>query len=148
MAGDYLRRSTQPRDAIYIFGSEPEILFHAGRRSASRFIESYHQAGNYPDSELRQAEVMEEIRKVRPRFIVVVLVPTSFMRWPPTEPQLAKELQVMLRAEYEVVALTRSRADGLVSWVEDSEACAEWQHRSIWYDRQEGEASLVIWKRN
>ena len=42
------RRTTNPDDPIYVWGSVPEIYWASGRRPATRFLTSSFLTGNYP----------------------------------------------------------------------------------------------------
>jgi len=76
---EYLRRTSEPDESIYIVGSEPQILFHAGRRSATRYIIFYPLTGPYPDALERQRELMREIEVARPRYVVWVDLRASLL---------------------------------------------------------------------
>ena len=59
-------------DTIFILGSEPQILFYANRKSATRYIFLYPLSGNFPDVRKRQLQAMQEIRNSDPKVIVLV----------------------------------------------------------------------------
>src|SRR5204863_248388 len=76
-----LRDRSTPDDRIFIFGSEPQILFYAGRRSASRYVFLYPLFTGGSDAPARQREVTEELRRP-PRFVVIVHVAAPFVAAP------------------------------------------------------------------
>lgn len=73
----YIRLTSGPDETVFIVGSEPEILFHAERRSATRYIFVYPLTRNYPDVLERQREAIAEVRRARPRYVVWVYVGAS-----------------------------------------------------------------------
>ena len=40
--GAFLAERSEPGDTVFVYGSEPQILVHARRRSASRYVLAYH----------------------------------------------------------------------------------------------------------
>ncbi|MCC7290744.1 MAG: glycosyltransferase family 39 protein [Phycisphaerales bacterium] len=69
---EYLRASGEPSDRILILGSEPQILFHAHRRSATRYVIMYPLFGPYADALQRQEEVLRELAAAPPEWIIEV----------------------------------------------------------------------------
>ena len=69
--GEYLRETTAPQDRILVVGSEPEILFHARRRSATRFTIFYPFTGNFAGADAMVEEFFREIRQHPPRKVVL-----------------------------------------------------------------------------
>ena len=108
-----LRQLTGPDDTIYVFGSEPQILFYAERRNASRYIYVYPLFMGSHDRAERQISVVRELRRNQPRFIVVVTrhVPTSFLRKPDSPGILETELDRMLQADYLAFAVVEVSRD-------------------------------------
>jgi hypothetical protein len=66
---------TAPDDTVFIFGAEPEILFYAQRRSASRYIYLFPLYGPWPDALDRQRQVAQEVREASPA--AVLLMPNA-----------------------------------------------------------------------
>lgn len=75
--GEYLRTRTAPGEAVFVLGSEPQVLFHAERRSATRYIFLDPLLGSFPDAAARQQEAIEEVRRARPAAVVFVRHPNS-----------------------------------------------------------------------
>ena len=71
-------RRTHPGDRIAIFGSEPEILFYAGRRSATGYVYMYELMEEHPFAEQMQREMIAEIGRSAPAMIVDVRVEPSW----------------------------------------------------------------------
>ncbi len=83
--GAYLRRHTGAGDRIAVLGSETQILFYARRRSASRFVNTYYLTANHPRNRAMQQEMIHDIERVKPLYVVAVTAPTSWL-WRPDSP--------------------------------------------------------------
>jgi hypothetical protein len=76
----YIREHSDPDDTVFVFGSEPQTYYYAGRKCASRYIFVYPllpQERPQPDVGRRQQEVLDELSERRPRFIVYVTLSYS-----------------------------------------------------------------------
>jgi hypothetical protein len=76
----HIREHSAADDRVFIVGSEPQILFHAQRRSATRYIFFYPLTGDYPDARARQQQAVGEFDAARPLYVVWVELPTSHLR--------------------------------------------------------------------
>ena len=95
---DYLRTHTDPDDQVFVYGSEPQILFLGQRRSASRYIFVYPVTS--AGQEDRQRQVIDELRRRRPAYIVWVRVPSSQLWSLQADPLLEHEMQRLVRGAY------------------------------------------------
>jgi len=77
--GRYLRAHTNPDDTLVVFGSEPQIPFYAGRRSATGFVFVYPLMQVHEFSHAMQETMMREVEAGRPAYAVLVKTPTSWM---------------------------------------------------------------------
>jgi hypothetical protein len=77
--GRYIERHSQPTDRIAVLGSEPQIGFHANRRSCTGYLYTYGLMEDHPFAEQMQREMIAEIEAGQPRFLVVVHTPTSWL---------------------------------------------------------------------
>src|SRR5262249_23301215 len=68
-----------PSDRVLIFGSEPQILFYAQRRSATRYIIFYPLMLGDAGSLERQKRTWEEIEHTRPRYILMTEITASLL---------------------------------------------------------------------
>jgi Dolichyl-phosphate-mannose-protein mannosyltransferase len=85
--GNYIRAHSSPQDRVAVFGSEPEIYFYAQRHSVSGYIYMYDLVRDQPYAPAMQREFMNDVETLKPRFLVLVQVGTSWMPWPKaTEP--------------------------------------------------------------
>ena len=76
---EYIRANSSKDDRIAILGSEPEILFYAGRKSATGHIYMYGLMEQQRYAEKMQVQLIKEIETANPAFIVVVNNPASWL---------------------------------------------------------------------
>jgi hypothetical protein len=98
--GKYIRRTSGPEDRVYIVGSEPQILFYAGRPSATRYIFFYPLTGDYPDVLERQRGAAAEVEAARPLYVVWSNLETSLLVNEDTELFLLAHARAMLDRDY------------------------------------------------
>jgi len=89
---------TDPDDTVFVYGADPEILFTAQRRSASRYIYLFPLFGRYADARERQSSVIEEVRSARPA--VIVAIPNGLFFGPDTQHDLTRWLDGYIAANY------------------------------------------------
>lgn len=73
-----LSEQTEKGDRIAILGSEPEIFFYAKRRSATGYIYMYEMMEEHPYAERMQREMISEIERSKPAYVVDVRVESSW----------------------------------------------------------------------
>jgi hypothetical protein len=76
----YLREHTTPDDTIAVLGSEPQIFFYSGRRSATGHIYMYGLMEDQKYAPRMQGELVSEIEAARPKYLINTLVETSWLR--------------------------------------------------------------------
>lgn len=75
----YVRQNTQENDRIFVFGSEPQIFFYSGRKSATGYIYMYDLAYSHRYLNQMQAEMIREVERSSPRMIVYVSTHSSWL---------------------------------------------------------------------
>jgi hypothetical protein len=85
--GQRLAEVTRPEDRVYVFGSEPELLFYARRASATRYIFLFPLFGPYADSREKQVAASLEIAAARPA--AACFLPNKLFFLPGAEKYLA-----------------------------------------------------------
>jgi len=103
----YIEHTSEPDESVFVLGSEPQILFYAGRRSATRYIFVYPLTGPFPDAEERQRQAMAEVEAAQPRYVVWVNVPTSLLVEPETDPWFFDAVSALVRRHYQVEMVLR-----------------------------------------
>jgi len=78
--GRYLASHTAPEARIAVIGSEPEIYFYSHRRSATGYIDTYPLVEPQPYAVAMQKEMIQEVEKSRPDYVVYVNVRTSWVQ--------------------------------------------------------------------
>lgn len=99
----YLRERTTADDRIAVLGSEPQIYFYAGRRSATGHLYMYGLMEDHRDAGRMQREMIAEIEAARPKYLVFVNVQTSWLARPQSPPVLFDWLDRYLPNFYETV---------------------------------------------
>jgi Dolichyl-phosphate-mannose-protein mannosyltransferase len=83
--GEYLREQTNPADTIAVLGSEPQIYFYSNRHSATGYIYTYGLMEVQKYASQMQQEMIREIERTRPKFLVFVVMPDSWLQRPESE---------------------------------------------------------------
>ena len=81
----YLNEHTKPGDRIAVLGSEPQIYFYAGRKSATGYIYTYGLMEPQRYKQQMQDEMIREIEAAHPAYIVFVKIPVSWLARQPDE---------------------------------------------------------------
>jgi hypothetical protein len=79
---EYIRKNSKPEDRIAVMGSEPEICFYAHRRPATEYIYMYGMMEPQPFALRMQEEMIAQVEKNEPPFLVLVTVTISWREWP------------------------------------------------------------------
>jgi hypothetical protein len=82
---DYIRDHSAPDARIAVIGSEPQIYFYAHRHSASGFIYMYDLVQLHRYAGQFQREMIADIQAVKPEYLVLVIVSSSWLNWPGAE---------------------------------------------------------------
>ena len=83
---DYVREHTEPDDAIVVLGSEPQIYFYSRRHSATGYIYTYALMEPQKYAHQMQEEMIHEIERARPIYLVSVLMNDSWLYRPQSNP--------------------------------------------------------------
>ena len=75
----YIREHTAPGDRVAVVGSEPQIYFYAGRRSATGYIYTYPLMELQPYAAAMQQQMIREIESADPRYLVFVRATGSWL---------------------------------------------------------------------
>ncbi|HEY2567736.1 MAG TPA: glycosyltransferase family 39 protein [Candidatus Udaeobacter sp.] len=83
--GEYLRERTSPSDTIAVLGSEPQIYFYSNRHSATGYIYTYGLMEAQKYAAKMQHEMIHEIERAHPKFLIFVVMPDSWLQRPESE---------------------------------------------------------------
>jgi hypothetical protein len=102
---EYLRGQASPRSTVAVLGSEPQIYFHSGLRSATGYIYVYGLMEEQPLAEQMQREMISEIERARPEFMVGVSHPGSWLIRPGSKMLIQDWMASYAKENYDVVKL-------------------------------------------
>lgn len=89
-AAEYLRQNTAPGARVAVIGSEPQIYFLSGRRAATGYIYMYPLMERQPFAAKMQEEMIAEIERNKPDYVVFVEDYFSWLRNEDSHPRLMK----------------------------------------------------------
>ena len=101
----YLKDHASKGARIAVLGSEPEIYFYSGLRSATGYIYTYGLMEPQPYALQMQKEMIAEIEAAQPEYIVFVGVPQSFGKLPSSEEYIFRWIDSYLRTQYDIVGV-------------------------------------------
>jgi 4-amino-4-deoxy-L-arabinose transferase-like glycosyltransferase len=100
---EHIRGDSSTDDRIAVLGSEPQIYFYSGRRSATGYIYTYALMERHEFALDMQKEMAAQIESARPAFIVLVGVPTSWLQRADSERHIFEWARDYLAAHYRKV---------------------------------------------
>jgi hypothetical protein len=110
--GNRIAQITRPDDRVFVFGSEPEVLFYAQRVSATRYIFLNPLYGSYADAREKQTAAANEISAHQPA--VVLYHPTQLFFVPGSEQYFTHWTQSYVQTNFRTdTDLTRDAAGGI-----------------------------------
>jgi len=142
----YIREHSEPNDTVLILGSEAQILYYAERKSATRYFYIYPLAGPYPNVRDRQAAALREVARNRPRFVVTIFLPTSFLGAADTPRDIIDGVREMLDQSYQVVGAVGYTQGEKTAFVTGEAAAEAWQRAPVWYGTPSW-CALAVWER-
>ena len=99
--GKYLESASSPDTRVAILGSEPEIYFYAHRHSATGYIYTYGLLENQQYAVRMQQEMIEEITRARPEFVIFV---DDELSWLGTQEAFFNWIQSYINESYKKAA--------------------------------------------
>jgi hypothetical protein len=100
---DSIKAMTTRQDRIAVVGSEPQIYFYSGRRSATGYIYMYSLMESQPYARVMQEEMTKEIERARPKIVVYINHHTSWLINPASEMFLLRWFNEYVQANYLLV---------------------------------------------
>ncbi|OPX92449.1 MAG: hypothetical protein A4E58_03326 [Syntrophorhabdus sp. PtaB.Bin006] len=101
----FIKANTTATDKIAVLGSEPQIYFYSGRRSATGYIYTYSLMEIHEYSLTMQKEMAREVERSNPKFIVLVRVPTSWLARPESDTFIFQWADAYLRTYYDLAGI-------------------------------------------
>lgn len=101
----YIREHSSPTDRIAVFGSEPEIYFHAGRRAATSYLYTYPLFESQPFARRMAEEMIGEIEASRPSYVVYAVIRSSWTERELPDARVVQWARAYTRDCYDVVGV-------------------------------------------
>ncbi len=128
----YLQRHTTSRNSVAIIGSEPEILFLAHRVSATGHIYMYPLMEEQKYALGMQKQMIAEIERARPEYLVVVNEEDSWLHMPKSVKLLLTWSSGYFR-DFRPVGIADMIPDGTVyAWDSDASGYAPKSSNFVW----------------
>ena len=125
---EYIESRTKKDDKIAVLGSEPQIYFYTKRQSATGYIYTYPLMEDQRYAFRMQKEMIEEIEKAQPKYLVFVNVVTSW---------LARKTSVTYMFDWHK-EYTRKNFDlvGVIDILSRTQTVYRWDHEAVNYSPQ------------
>jgi hypothetical protein len=134
----YIRERTSEADRVAVVGSEPQIYFYAGRRSATGYIYMYPLMELHRYAGAMQREMIREIEGANPKYLVFVSAPRSWLPKPQSDMTIFHWFETYQRGFTRVgVVDLLPRREPVYAW--DDEAARYTPRSDIWlavYERR------------
>jgi Dolichyl-phosphate-mannose-protein mannosyltransferase len=91
----YLREKTGPDDAVWVYGSEPQITFQAERKNANPYVMMYPMTLPFPRQSEFQRRTWERVQALKPAYIIVARPKSLLPRTPGMDTFLDQKLESM-----------------------------------------------------
>jgi hypothetical protein len=124
----YIKTHSQKEDKIAVLGSEPQIYFYANRHSATGYIYTYSLMENQPLALQMQKEMVEEVEKAKPSYLIYVNVPQSWLTQPSSESYLIKWFDKYYQKNFDLV--------GVVDIISNRRTVYRWENEAKSYSPQ------------
>ena len=119
---EYIKNHSMEDDKIAVIGSEPQIYFYANRKSATGYIYVYGLMEHQDYASRMQIEMIREIEKARPKHVVFVNVPASWLAKAYSDKTIFKWAQIYLDRYYRIA--------GIVNIIPNSNSQAFWDEEA------------------
>ncbi|OGP91055.1 MAG: hypothetical protein A2031_09075 [Deltaproteobacteria bacterium RBG_19FT_COMBO_43_11] len=120
--GKYIKNHTKKEDFIVVVGSEPELYFYADRKSATGHIYTYRLMRTHKYASKMQLDMIKEIETARPKYAVLVTIPSSWLSGPDSDFTIINWAQTYFNKNYTLVELVTSVAENQYKIYWDEEA--------------------------
>ena len=103
---EYLKLNSEPNDTIVVMGSEPQIYFYSGRKAATSYIYTYPLMERQKYATQMQEEMISQIETVKPEFLILVSVYTSWLSLPESNNHIIEWADKFAQEYYGIVGIT------------------------------------------
>lgn len=116
----YLKDHATKGARIAVLGSEPEIYFYSGLRSATGYVYTYGLMEPQPYALEMQKEMISEVKTAKPEYIILVGVPQSFGRLPGSDEHIFRWIDAYLDTQYDIVGVADILQQTNYVWGDDA----------------------------
>jgi hypothetical protein len=134
----YLQEHTSSTDTIAVIGSEPEIYFYAERPAATSYIYMYGLMEKQPFAISMQEDMIRQIEKARPKYIVMVNTTFSWLESKDSPDLIFRWAARYLHANYEPA--------GIVDIQSPTTTIYLWDRQVAGYSPK-SDSSVIVYKR-
>ena len=118
----YIEKHTNEEDKIAVIGSEPQIYFYSKRRAATGFLYTYALMEPHDFALEMQRDMINEIESNKPRYIILVNIPTSWLMRPDSKRLLIEWGEQYLHQDYNLAGVVDIISPELTIYKWDKEA--------------------------
>lgn len=119
--GRYIRQHSRPEDLIAVIGSEPQIYFYSQRSSATAYIYTYPLMEVHPYAREMQHEMIRQIETARPKFLVFIKVPSSWLARPVSDQKIIGWFKRYVSQGFELVGVINLLPGGAAEYYWDEQ---------------------------
>jgi general stress protein CsbA len=119
---DYLRKQAKSGDRLAVIGSEPQLYFYSGMKSATGYIYMYPLMEGHDFALTMQKEMIKEIEAVRPEYLIFVRIDLSWLQRSNSHTQVYKWFENYVK-DYKRVGMVE---------IFDQQSRYSWQPDVIW----------------
>jgi hypothetical protein len=120
--GKYIKEHSEPDARVAVLGSEPEIYFYARRPSATGYIYTYGLMEEQKFASQMQQEMIDEIEKGKPEYVVKVMVPASWLRKANSDTAILYWAEKYISDDYRIVGVADIARETTYRWDDAAEA--------------------------
>lgn len=118
--GKYIKEHSGVDAKVAVLGSEPEVYFYADRHSATGYLYTYPLMEEQRYASQMQQEMIGEIEKERPEYVVKVMIPGSWLRKPNSDTNILVWANKFVSEEYRLVGIAEMGETTTYRWDEDT----------------------------
>lgn len=122
---DYIKSHTKPDEKVAVLGSEPSIYFLADRRPAMPYLCVYEMMKPHAFAHTMQQEAIHCIETTRPRYMVLVDVPTSWGISEGSDPTFQEWLLAYRQQHY--------TCEGIIDLISENHVVIRWGDEALSY---------------
>jgi 4-amino-4-deoxy-L-arabinose transferase-like glycosyltransferase len=116
----YIQEHSDANAKVAVLGSEPEIYFYSQRHSATGYIYTYGLMEEQKYASRMQQEMIGEIVKERPEYLVKVMIPGSWLRKTNSDTTILYWADKYIGEEYRIVGVVEIGAATNYRWDQDA----------------------------